>query len=117
MIHYNVWFTFKDGVEERDGLAILEDFLSELCLIGEVSAYRLLKNTSEASRTKLPKFHAIIEFSDEAALSRAMKNQNLRGIHQSKHGKVIEIVSDFRVEIFRVLAANPTGATQYACEI
>ena len=117
MIHYNVWFTLKEGIEEHSGLAVVEGFLRELCVLGEVSTFRLLKNKSEGSRTKLPRFQAIIEFSDDAALSLAMKNQGERGIHRGGHGKVIEVVSEFRVEIFRLVSSGHVDVMQYACEI
>jgi hypothetical protein len=117
MIHYNVWFTLKDEVLEQRGLAVVDGFLRELCAAGEVSAYRLLKNTSDGARTKLPRYHAIIEFADDAALSQAMKNQVARGIHAGGHGEIINVVSEFRVEIFRVFTPEPIGAMLYACEI
>ena len=115
MIHYNVWFTLKDGVGECHGLAVIEDFLRGLCGVGEVAAFRLLQNNADGTRTKLPRFQAIVEFSDEAALGRAMKNQVERGIHRGGHGQVIDVVSEFRVEIFRLLES--VGAMSYACEI
>ena len=115
MIHYNVWFTLKDGVGERHGLAVVEEFLRGLCGVGEAAAFRLLQNNAEGARTKLPRFQAIIEFSDEAALGRAMKNQVERGIHRGGHGQVIDVVSEFRVEIFRLLESIAT--LPYACEI
>jgi len=117
MIHYNVWFTLKEGIEEHGGLAVVEKFLRELCAIGEVAAYRLLQNNAEGARTKLPRFQAIIEFADDAALALAMKNQGARGIHAGGHGGVGEVVSEFRVEIFRLLLPLPVGNMEYACEI
>ena len=117
MIHYNVWFTLKDGIEERGGLAVVEKFLRELSAIGEVAAYRLLKNNAEGTRTKLPRFQAIIEFADEAALALAMKNQAARGIHNGGHGGVVEVVSEFRVEIFRLLSPVSPTSMLYGCEI
>ncbi|MGA2018495.1 MAG: DUF6614 family protein [Opitutaceae bacterium] len=117
MIHYNVWFALKEGIAEDSGLMVVDRFLRDLSAAGEVSAYRLLRNTSEGARTKMPKYHAVIEFADEAALSQAMKNQTARGIHTGDHGQIISVVSEFRVEIFRVLAPYPTGAMLYACEI
>jgi hypothetical protein len=116
MIHYNVWFTFKEGVEECRGLAVLENFLCGLAAGGEAAGFRLLKNQSGGTRTKLPAYQAVIEFADEAALAEAMKRQATRGIHQGAHGRVVDVVSEFRVEIFRVLAEG-FPAMQYACEI
>ena len=95
MIHYNVWFTLKDDVPEQRGLAVADGFLRELCSAGEVSTYRLLKNASEGSRTKLPRYQAIIEFADEAALSQAMKNQAARGIHTGGTGRSSKSLANF----------------------
>ncbi len=117
MIHYNVWFALKEGIAEESGLGIVDTFLRELCAAGEVSAYRLLKNASEGTRTKLPRYHAVIEFDDDEALSKAMKNQAARGINAGGHGQIIGVVSEFRVEIFRVFTLRPMGAMKYACEI
>jgi hypothetical protein len=117
MIHYNVWFTLKEGIAEEEGLAVVDGFLRELGAAGEVSSYRLLRNTSEGGRTKLPKYHALIEFADDDALSLAMRNQASRGIHAGGHGKVISVVGEFRVEIFRLFTPDPAGAMRYACEI
>ncbi len=116
MIHYNVWFTFKDGLEENRGLAVVEEFLRGLSSSGEAASFRLLQNKSEGPRTKLPRYQAVIEFADEAALSEAMKHQAARGIHHGAHGRLVDIVSEFRVEIFRVLSEE-FAAMQYACEI
>ncbi len=117
MIHYNVWFAFKGGVDEGGGLAVIEDFLRGLCAAGEVASFRLLRNSSDGPRTMLPRFQAIIEFADDDALSAAMKNQAARGIHNGGHGRVVDVVSEFRVEIFRVLAPELAGAMQGACDI
>jgi len=117
MVHYNVWFALKDGIEEASGLATVSRFLRGLCIGGEVSAFRLLKNTSNGARTKMPQYHAIVEFADDVAMSRAMQNQVTRGIHHGAHGEIVNIVRDFRVEIFELLAPEASEAMQYACEI
>jgi hypothetical protein len=45
-----------------------------------------------------------------------MKNQAAKGIHQGAHGRVVDFVSEFRVEIFRVLSEE-LAPMPYACEI
>ena len=117
MVHYNVWFALKEGVEEKSGLATVDRFLRGLCIGGDVSAYRLLRNKAEAARTKMPRYHAIVEFADDAAMSQAMRNQVTRGIHHGAHGEIVNVVRDFRVEIFEILAPDASEAMQYACEI
>jgi hypothetical protein len=117
MIHYNVWFALKDGTEEKSGLATVSRFLMGLCTGGEVAAFRLLRNTGKAGHTKLPQYHAIVEFADLAAMSQAMGNQVARGIHNGAHGEIVKVVRDFRVEIFELFAPDASEAMQYACEI
>lgn len=111
MLHYHVWFNLKDGVEEEAALGWVRDYLNELAGFGESSRYRLLRNFGSASRSKLPAFHALVEFADAAALDAAMKNQARRGIHAGGHGKVVEAVCDFHVEIFTTIdeAAEPSA--------
>ena len=111
MLHYNVWFSFKDGVDEQHGLTVVAEFLRELCASDEIATFRLLRNTSGAPRSKLPKFQALVEYPDAAALGRSMKAQHTRGIHAGAHGKVVEIVSDFRVEVFTVIDTPPSRPT------
>ena len=117
MVQYNVWFALKQGVEERSGLAVVNDYLGGLAVAGEAVGHRLLRNTSDGTRSKLPRYQAIVEFRDDAALSAAMKNQAARGIHKGGHGEIMDVVTDFRVEIFRNLRPEEIGILQYACEI
>jgi hypothetical protein len=113
MVQYNVWFALKEGIEEKSGLATVSRFLRDLCMGGEVSAYRLLRNTGNAGRTKMPQYQAIVEFADDAAMSQAMRNQVTRGIHHGAHGEIVNVVRDFRVEIFELLAPDASEAMQY----
>ena len=49
-----------------------------------------------------------------------MKKQAARGIHSGHHGDVIDVVTDFHVEIFSLLdSLIPDAAHEgmYACEI
>lgn len=115
MIHYNVWFSFKDGVDEEAGIAVVRRFLREVSLLGESGSFQLLRNNSQRG-SKMPRFQAVVAFADDDALSRAMQNQHERGIHAGSHGKVMDVVSEFRVEIFRVIPP-PAVAMEYACEI
>lgn len=100
MIHYHVWFNLKTGVTEGKGLPTVERFLANLCGDGEANTFKLLRNNGEAPRSKLPHYHALIEFADQAQLGDAMKRQRERGIHADLHGEIIDIVTDFHVEIF-----------------
>lgn len=106
MIHYHVWFNLKPGVTEQGGLSIVAAFLTELSQAGESQGYQLLKNFGGPPRSKLPAYHALIEFADSDALRAAMKQQAQRGIFNGAHGRVVEAVCDFHVEIFESIAAD-----------
>jgi hypothetical protein len=111
MVHYNVRFTLKDGVDASRGVAVVEELLRELCAHGESSGFHLRRDPPEGSR-----FHAVVEFEDDAAMARAMKNQAERGIHRGGHGRVVDVVSEFKVEISR-FPSPPRPLMPYACEI
>ena len=100
MLHYHVWFNLKVGVAEDAGLDIVRDYLTDLSVSGECHGFQLLRNLGTAPRSKLPAFHALVEFADKAALDAAMKHQAQRGIHQGGHGRIVDVVCDFHVEIF-----------------
>jgi hypothetical protein len=84
---------------------------------GEASGYELLRNKGGPPRSKLPAYHALVTFADTAALDAAMRLQAQRGIHQGRHGRVIDVVCDFHVEIFEHVAAPAPLAATSACEI
>jgi hypothetical protein len=118
MIHYNIWFDLRADVEEADGLAIIQSFLSQLYDAGAIGGFQLLRNAGEPSRTKMLRFQALIEFRDDAQFSMAFSAQAARGIHTGLHGRVMDSVSDFRIEIFRQIAvSSPEGSLQYGCEV
>jgi hypothetical protein len=122
MIHYNVWFSFRSNVEETEGLAVIHAFLGELHLAGGAAGFQLLKNSGDAAKTKMLPFQALIEFRDDAQFSAAFSAQAARGIHTGLHGRVMSLVSDFRIEVFKQLAASKSApatepASNYACEV
>jgi len=68
------------------------------------------------------RFQALIEFRDETQFSAAFSAQVASGIHTGLHGRVMAQVSDFRIEVFKQIAAsNPPAAIepsqQYGCEV
>jgi hypothetical protein len=120
MIHYNVWFRFRDDVDETEGLAIIQAFLGELHLAGGVAGFQLLKNSGDAAKTKMLPFQALIEFRDNAQFSTAFSAQAARGIQTGLHGQVMSLVRDFRIEVFTQLVAFSSAtepASNYACEV
>jgi hypothetical protein len=119
MIHYHVWFNLKSDVPEPEGLATVARFLEKLCAIDEAATFQLLANKGGPPRSKLPRYHALVQFVDEAQLADAMRKQATRGIHAGLHGAVIDVVTDFHVEIFSLLKDQLIDLTVglHACEI
>jgi uncharacterized protein DUF6614 len=100
MIHYNVWFSFRAGVDEAHQLEkarrLLEDFKSRQMIAG----YRLLKNRAAESKTNMPPYHVIIKFADDTQFGLPFAEVERIGIRLGKHGAMIEHVDEFVVEIF-----------------
>jgi hypothetical protein len=101
MIHYNIWFNLQNNISETE---ILETFRSFL------------------GQTEMLRFQALVEFRDDAQFSAAFAAQAARGIHTGLHGRIMASVSDFRIEVFRQIAAsNPLAAVElpaeYGCEV
>lgn len=117
MLHYHVWFNLKTGVSEQDGMAIVSAYLYTLSEVGEAADFQLLRNSGRPPRSKLPAYHALVQFADAGALDAAMKKQAERGIHVGGHGRVIDVVCDFHVEIFTSIPAPERADALMACEI
>jgi hypothetical protein len=122
MIHYNVWFNLRSGVNETEGLAIVREFLCEFYDAGSIAGFRLLRNGGAEAKTKMPKFQALIEFHDDTQFQAAFRDQAARGIHAGMHGRMIPMVSDFRAELFEQIAASAESVViepslKYVCEI
>lgn len=119
MIHYHVWFDLKAGVPEAKGLSTVGRFLQNLCAVDEAATFQLLRNKGGPPRSRLPRYHALIQFMDDTQLADAMKQQTARGIHGGVHGEVIDVVTDFHVEVFSVVGApiRNAAAGLLACEI
>jgi hypothetical protein len=122
MIHYNVWFRFRNDINERDGLGIVYGFLDELRHAAGIANFRLLRNTGIASKTRMLPFQAVIEFSDETQFSSTFAAQARSGIHDGFHGRVLNIVSDFQIEVFTHITefgmpSELPATGLHACEI
>ena len=117
MIHYHVWFNLRPAVPEADGLATVARFLRRLCEDDEAATFQLLRNQGGPPRSKLPRYHALLVFSDADQLAAATKQQADRGIHAGL--AVIDAVVDFHVELFTLLEAGGADAPagNHACEI
>ena len=122
MIHYNVWFRFRDNIEESEGLAVIRAFLDELHLANDIATFQLLRNSGSAAKTRMLPFQALIAFHDDAQFATAFSAQAARGIHTGLHGRVMSMVSDFQIEVFRQIVASPSTRAlepdfQFACEV
>jgi hypothetical protein len=99
MIHYNVWFSFKDGTVESDALSRVRQFLLDLKHRDQIHDFKLLRNRAEA-KTRLARFHALISFADQRQFSAPFQEVSTTGVHAGRHGFMIENVDSFIVEVF-----------------
>ena len=104
MIHYHAWFNLKPEVPEAFGLEIVSRYLSQLTDEKTICGFQLLRNSGEPPKSKLAAYHALVEFTDSQALGLAMKKQTESGIHSNHHGRVVDVVCDFHVEVFEHLS-------------
>ena len=122
MIHYNIWFDLRSGSDHAKDLSVVQEFLGELYAAGSIAGFHILRNSGAAPKTKMLHYQALIEFCDDAQFSAAFSAQAARGIHTGLHGRVMAMVSDFRIEVFRQIAASGDSTvieplSRYACEI
>lgn len=103
MLHYNVHFDFREGVDERQGMNVVNAFLEDICRAAEIAGFSLLINQGTAPRTKLQRYQALIEFRDSEHLSATMEKQAKRGVHAGAHGEVVKVVTNFHVEMFETI--------------
>lgn len=101
MIHYDVWFSLKPGVGEAEALGLVRAFIEELSAQGNLSRGIVLKNTGEPPKSRLLPYQAVFEFRDDDQMTAAFAGKRKEGIHAGPHGKLIESVAEFRVEVFR----------------
>jgi hypothetical protein len=122
MIHYNIWFNFKNDSERAKDLGVVQEFLCELYAAGSIAGFQILTNSGDTAKTKMLHYQALIKFRDDAQFSAAFSAQAAHGIHAGLHGLVMSLVSDFHIEIFKQIAASGDSAakepsSQQACEI
>ena len=99
MIHYNVWFSYKNGVVEPDELAKVNQFLADLKGRALIHDYRLLRSRAETDQMKLARFQAVIIISPDQ-FQTPFDEVARAGIRSSLHGLMIEHVDTFIVEVF-----------------
>ncbi len=102
-IHYNVWFSFKPGSDEREALDRVFEFLDELQQQQRIHNFTLLRNRAASADSRLARFHALITFVDDEQFSSPFQEIAARGVHAGKHGVMIEQIDNFIVETFEVI--------------
>jgi hypothetical protein len=122
MIHYSIWFDLRNDSDHAKDLSVVREFLGGLHAAGSIAGFHILKNSGTAAKTKMLQYQALIEFCDDAQFSVAFSAQSASGIHNGLHGRVMALVSDFRIAVFRQIAASGDSApaeslSHYACEI
>jgi hypothetical protein len=121
MIHYNLWFDLRSDSDSTKDLGVIQEFLRELHAGGSIAGFQILENCGAAPKTKMLRYQALIEFSNDTQFSAAFSAQAARGIHTGLHGRVMSMVSEFRAEIFRQIATSGEAvivpSSKYACEI
>jgi hypothetical protein len=122
MIHYSIWFDLRSDSDHAKDLSVVREFLGGLYATGSIAGFHLLQNSGTAAKTKMLQYQALIEFRDDAQFSAAFSAQSASGIHNGLHGRVMALVGDFRIAVFKQIAASgdstlPEPSSQYACEI
>ena len=92
MIHYNVTFSFKEGVVHEHGLRRVAEFLNDL-------KDRALIHGFEMTRHDDSQHFVGIQFLDREQFNRPFKEVADIGIHAGAHGFMIENVANFSVDI------------------
>ena len=100
MIFYNVWFSFKEDLDESEEIQKLHHFLADFKRRSMIHEYRLMKNRVSKQKSTLLKYHVVIEFGDDSQFEPPFAEIAQIGIHSGLHGAMIENVSDFLVEVF-----------------
>lgn len=98
MIHYNVWFTFKDGADQEAELRKIAAFLDGLKGRDLLHDFKLLKGSAPGNT--LPPFQAIIMFVDASQFNRPFGEVRALGVHTGEHGAVIANVKSIMGETF-----------------
>ncbi len=95
MIHYNVTFSFKDGVAHEHGLQCVAAFLRDLQDRALIHGYEIKPHDNNQ--------HFVgIQFVDREQFNRPFKEVADIGIHAGAHGVMIEHVAQFTVATVEV---------------
>jgi hypothetical protein len=100
VIHYNVWFSFKPGVDQAEQLSRCRVCLDDFKVRKLIHSYSLLENRGKPGESTLPQLQALIEFEDYEQFGKPFVEVRDLGIHAGLHGLMIENVEQFKVEVF-----------------
>jgi hypothetical protein len=122
MIHYHIYFSLRDPEVEQEAVSIIRQFLAGLREAGAIAGFRLLRNGGGPPKSALLPLEALVEFRDPNQFSSAFATQAAQGIHTGLHGRVMELVSKFQVEVFHeipstILSASAPPPGEFACEV
>ena len=101
MIHYNVWFSLKDGADEHAEPSVITRFLTDLKSRSLIHDFTLLRN--RAAETKMPPFQVLILFLDDNQFAKPFADVAIAGARSGTHGLTIANVDTFMAETFEVL--------------
>jgi hypothetical protein len=101
MIHYNVWFSLKDGADEQEELSVIARFLTDLKNRSLIHDFTLLRN--RGVETKMPPFQALILFLDNDQFAKPFTDVAAAGARSGPHGLMIANVDTFMAETFEDL--------------
>ena len=97
MIHYHVKFNLQKIENRTESLGDIRTFLSELQQKFEIYSFEIVEDNSNGAST----FLAMIQFESDKQFNFPFEKVRAQGINQGLHGKAIENVINFKVEVFR----------------
>jgi|SRR5581483_8694574 len=107
MIHYNVWFSFKAGVDEGQELTRIASFLDRLKSQALIDDFKLLRG--RAAETRLPPFQALILFRDNEQFGRPFEQVAAIGARVGEHGLMIANIDAFMADTFEELSLGESS--------
>ena len=99
MVHLNLWFSFKDATTEPQQFQRVKAFLDDLKDRGKVHSYRLMNSRHFPQEGVRPRFHVLVMFPENQDWMASVVEVQSIGIHQGRHGFMIEDVCDFATAV------------------
>jgi hypothetical protein len=105
VIHYVVSFTVRDDAGEGEQIRRVADFLEDLKGRNRIHDYRVLR--SRPAPGARPRFRADVTFVDDTQFGTPFSEVNAIGVHEGRHGLMIEHVNEMSVEVFDEMRGPP----------